>query len=100
MIRDFASVMEALATQRRVTTGRMFGSEALKLGNRVFAMVVKGRLVVKVSPDRAKELQESGLASAFDPGHGRLMKQWVSIQPRAKIDWIELAGEALAYARG
>jgi TfoX/Sxy family transcriptional regulator of competence genes len=82
-----------------VSTGRMFGSEGLKIGERVFAMEVKGKLVVKVSAARAAELQAAGLAKPFDPGHGRLMKQWIAVDSAARIDWLDLAREALALVR-
>lgn len=100
MIRDFTDVVAALSSERGVTKGRMFGSVGLKVGKQVFAMDVKGRLVVKVSPQRASELRDAGLADAFDPGHGRPMKQWVAIDTRAKVDWLQLSREALAYVRG
>ena len=76
------------------------GSEGLKVGKQVFAMEVKGKLVVKVSLERASELRDAGLAQAFDPGHGRPMKQWVSVAPRAKVDWLELSREGLVFVRG
>lgn len=100
MIRDFESVVAALSKEGGVTAARMFGSDALKFKTRVFAMVVKGELVVKVSAERAQELLASKHASPFDPGHGRIMRQWVAIGARAKLDWCELAREALAHARG
>jgi TfoX/Sxy family transcriptional regulator of competence genes len=99
VIRDFAAVIDALSSEPGVTKGRMFGSDGLKVGKRVFAMEVKGKLVVKVSLDRASELRDAGVAEPFDPGHGRPMKQWVAIAPRAKVDWIRLSREALAYVR-
>ena len=77
----------------------MFGSEGLKVGKSVFAMEVKGKLVVKLSAERATELRDAGVAEAFDPGHGRPMKQWVSVAARAKLDWLRLSREALAYVR-
>ncbi len=53
--RDFASVVRALSSEAGVTKGRMFGSEGLKVGKQVFAMEVKGKLVVKVSAERASD---------------------------------------------
>jgi len=98
VIRDFESVVAALSKERGVTTARMFGSDALKFKTKVFAMAVKGELVVKVPAERALALLDSRRASAFDPGHGRIMKQWVAITARARVDWCELAREALEYA--
>ena len=28
------------------------------------------------------------------------MKQWVAVSPKAKVDWIALSREALAFVRG
>jgi len=99
MIRTFAGVAAALEKESGISRGRMFGSEGLKVGKQVFAMEVKGRLVVKVSIERAEELRRNGLAEAFDPGHGRPMKQWVAVSPEAKVDWVTLSREALAFVR-
>ena len=99
MIRDFSKVLAALGSEPGVSRGKMFGSEGLKVGKSVFAMEVKGKLVVKLSAERATELRDAGVAEAFDPGHGRPMKQWVSVAARAKLDWLRLSREALAYVR-
>lgn len=100
MTRDFVAVRAALSSEPGVTEGRMFGATGLKAGARVFAMEVKGKLVVKLSASRAAELREASVAEAFDPGHGRAMKQWVAVERSAKVDWLELSREALAFARG
>ena len=100
MIRDFESVVEALVGEPGVTLGRSFASEGLRVGKRIFAMEVKGALVVKVSAERAAALCKARVATPFDPGHGRVMKQWISVSRRAKIDWVELAREALVFVRG
>ncbi len=99
MIRDFPQVVATLSRESGVTTGRMFGAVGLRIGKQVFAMEVEGRLVVKLSAARATELRDARLAEAFDPGHGRVMKQWVAVSPRAKADWLALAREALAFVR-
>ena len=97
MRRTFAAVIGALGSRPNVSSGRMFGSAGLKVGSQVFAMEVKGRLVVKLDAERAEVLQQAGVASAFDPGHGRPMKQWIAVAPSAAVDWVSLAGEALAF---
>lgn len=100
MIRDFGKVVVALESERGVSRGKMFGAEGLKVGKAVFAMEVKGKLVVKLSAERAAALRDGGLAEAFDPGHGRPMKQWVAVDRRAKLDWLALSREALAFVGG
>jgi len=100
VIRDFAKVIAALSVEPGVSKGRMFGAEGLKVGKRVFAMEVKTKLVVKVNEERAAELRAAGKAEAFEPGHGRLMKQWVAVSRDAKVDWLKLSREALDFVRG
>jgi TfoX/Sxy family transcriptional regulator of competence genes len=83
-----------------VSTGRMFGSEGLKIHGKVFAMNVKGDLVVKLPADRCPSLVEKGHARPFDPGHGRLMKEWVAVPAERARDWRRLAAEARAFVGG
>ena len=72
----------------------MFGATALKVGGKVFAMLVKGELVVKLPASRAEALRDSGKAHAFDPGHGRIMKEWVAIPSTNDGLWAKHAAEA------
>lgn len=69
-----------------VTTSRMFGTDRLKVGGKVYAMVFKGALVVKLSRPRAESLVAEGLAFVFYRGHGRPMKHGVQSSPTA--GWI------------
>lgn len=96
----FASVCESFAGQAGVTTGRMFGADGLKVSNKVFALLVKGRLVVKLPAGRVEAIITGGQGVRFDPGHGRRMKEWISIEPAADADWQALAEEAKTYVGG
>jgi hypothetical protein len=40
-----------------------------------------------------------GNGEYFDPGHGRLMKEWVTIGA-GKVSWVELAKEAYPLREG
>ena len=83
------------ATERRA--GNRFGASGLKVDGRIFAMVSRGQLVFKLPTPRVAELAAAGLGTPFDPGHGRLMKEWIALDPGAPADWRGLAGEALAF---
>lgn len=90
----FASIAEELLSRSAITTARMFGSTCLKVSGKVFAVVYKGRLVLKLPADRVEGLVKSGHAIYFDPGHGRTSKEWVSVPPHSKDAWLKLATEA------
>jgi hypothetical protein len=78
---------------------RAFGAGALKVNGKIFAMPVRGTLVVKLPRARVAALVQSGAGEYFDPGHGRLMREWVSLRGHER-DWIELAREARDFVKG
>jgi hypothetical protein len=94
----FAQLAATLLAQPDVEQGTGFGSApGLRINGKIFAMLVKGELVVKLPKDRVDELVSSGAGVQFDPGHGRLMKEWASVPPDSGEDWERLAGEALQF---
>ncbi len=96
----FATIVEELLGSPGVTppAGTGFGASGLKVGGKIFAMLAsKGEFVVKLPPQRVDALIASGDGERFDPGHGRLMKEWVAIIPTSEADWLPLAQEAKAF---
>ena len=75
----------------------MFGALGLKIGDKYFAMLYKGQLVVKLPADRVTALVASGDGRYFDPGHGRLMKEWIAFAPALAARWGRLAEEAKGF---
>jgi TfoX/Sxy family transcriptional regulator of competence genes len=76
---------------------RAFGSTSLKTSGKIFAMLVNGRLVVKLDRKRVDALVDSGAGERFDPGHGRLMKEWLAVDSDSDDLWRSLATEAEAF---
>ncbi len=74
-----------------------FGAHALKVDGKIFAMLAQGRLVVKLPRARVDALVEAGAGERFDPGHGRLMREWLSLDPGSELSWGGLAREALEF---
>jgi hypothetical protein len=74
---------------------RAFGAEALKVNGKIFAMPVKGRVVLKLPKERVTSLIAAKRGEYFDPGHGRVMKEWVSLVEHD--DALTLAREARAF---
>jgi hypothetical protein len=78
--------------------GKGFGSSALRVRGSIFAMLSsRGDFVVKLPRHRVDELIASGDGDRFDPGHGRLMKEWLALRPSSSLDWVSLATEAMAF---
>jgi hypothetical protein len=82
----------------RVTEGGGFGSAGqLKVDGRIFAMLVRGRLVLKLPRGRVDELVEAGDGERFDADKGKPMREWFVLSPTSKKQWPALADEALAF---
>lgn len=93
----FEAVISPLLGEPRITKSRMFGSAGVKVGGKVFAILVKGKLVVKLPKERVDALVGSGGAEHFDPGHGRPSREWVALKPSTQDEWRRLAIEARSF---
>ncbi len=97
----FVQVVAAFAKDRQVSRGegKGFGSGALKVNDKIFAMMSsKGELVVKLPKKRVDELVSAGKGERFDPGHGRLMKEWLVVGT-GSATWVKLAREACNFVK-
>src|SRR5436190_1167741 len=88
----FARLASAISKDPRVDApdvakAKGFGSKGLKVKRKMFAFQSKGRLVVKLSADRVEALVSAGAGERFDPGHGRLMKEWLAVPLARKAMW-------------
>jgi TfoX/Sxy family transcriptional regulator of competence genes len=90
----FEAIAAKLLNDDAISRKKMFGSTGLSIGGKVFALLVKGKLVVKLPRQRVEALVLAEIGQPFDPGHGRLMKEWVAIEPAAGGEWLNLAQEA------
>ena len=101
----FATIVEELLSNPDITppsygeqSKKGFGSSALKVHNKIFAMLVDGKLVVKLPKHRVDALIASGDGERFDPRHdGRLMKEWVTVEPTSEEGWLELSRQAMEF---
>jgi hypothetical protein len=96
----FAQIVAALENEPGIGKKRMFGADGLSTGGKFFAMLYKGRLVVKLPRGRVDELVTAGEGGPFDPGHGRVMKEWVAIAEESRSDWLALTQEARTFVAG
>jgi hypothetical protein len=79
--------------------GSGFGRSALRFRGKIFAMLVRGRLVVKLAGDRVDALVAGGDGIRFDANKGTPMREWLSLNPDSDLPWLPLAREALDFAR-
>jgi hypothetical protein len=98
----FESLVDELVGVDGVTqpmSTRGFGRSALRVHNKIFAMVVRGRLVLKLPRKRVDALVGEGLGVRFDANKGTPMKEWFSLDPASELAWLPLACEALDFVR-
>src|SRR5262245_39043863 len=98
----FAPVVAALASKRDVTreSRRGFGSGALKVNGKIFAMITPhAEFVVKIPKARVDELVNQRIGERFEPGPGRIMKEWLALDGHPEL-WIDLATEAYQFVKG
>ena len=79
--------------------GSGFGRGALRYHRKIFAMFVRGQLVVKLPRPRVDELVAGGHGERFDANKGTPMKEWFSLDPAPRCPGRRSAREALDFAR-
>jgi TfoX/Sxy family transcriptional regulator of competence genes len=98
LVEAFASAPGVTPPTDDPTAKRGFGSSALKVNAKIFAMLVRDRLVVKLPKGRVDALVAAGDGERFDPRHdGRVMNEWLALAPEYEDDWQALAQEAMTY---
>lgn len=90
-----STAMKDYLSRPGVTETTMFGSPGLKIDGKYFALLVKGKLVVKLTKDRVQQLVENGTGDYFDPGHGRKMKEWLEFIPKSAKTCTDFMDEAI-----
>ena len=99
-----ALAAELTAADPQVRVGRPgqtrgFGTNGLTVANSIFAMAVKGRLVVKIDRQRVDELVAAGQGERLETSTGKSMKEWVSVGPLDDATFRDLVLEAYRFVR-
>jgi hypothetical protein len=79
--------------------GGGFGRSALRYHGKIFAMFVRGDLVVKLSEQQVDELVSAGHGERFTANKGTPMREWFCAAPDCPLPWSALAADALSFAR-
>ena len=96
----YADIKEHFANDSQVVVSSGKGAQGIKYKGKMFIMFYKGDLVIKLSPDRIKELIEVGDGLQFDPGTGKPMKDRLLLPLNKKHLWIPLSDESKEYILG
>lgn len=97
---DLVDSMKSMRGVTHVTEGKGFGSSGqLKVDGKIFAMLVRDHLVVKLPRDRVDGLVEAGDGMHFDAGKGRPMREWFVLSPTSGQRWLLLAQEAMDFVK-
>ncbi|SHN47055.1 TfoX/Sxy family protein [Cryptosporangium aurantiacum] len=97
----FDDIVDELAPEG-VHTAKLFGSRALKLDSKVFAVVHSDDMVFRLGAGTRAHTDALGLAGAelFDPsGKQRPLKDWVAVPADHSGQWSLFAEAALAHLR-
>jgi hypothetical protein len=96
----FEAVAVTLLPEHDVEQGTGFGTNpGLRTGQKIFAMLHTGELVVKLPAERCTELVEAGHARPFEIGT-RTMREWIRVGEVDEQEWLRLAREARGYVAG
>ncbi len=89
----YAALVKKLLRYREVTYSR----NSLWVGRRMFAFSSKDNLILKLPENRVDELISSGEGTRYDPGRGKIRKEWLAVKPTRSTS-LRLAKEAMKLA--
>lgn len=103
---QFATLVETMLSRSEATYGnddsygarRSFGSTSLKANGKIFAMLVKEHLVVKLPEERVDALIAQGAGERFD--NGRPQREWLTLTSDDHEEWLAMAIESEAFVSG
>lgn len=95
----FERLAVGLLDEPRVQQHTGFGATpGLRIDNKIFAMLCRGELVVKLPTHRVDQLVTDGVAGRFGARRdARPMKEWAAIRPDQGHAWQSLVFEALRF---
>jgi hypothetical protein len=96
----YRAVEQALLGDPGVTPSerqRGFGSSGLWVAGKLFVMLVKDELVVKLPRRRVDELVGAGAGTRLETSTGRAMKEWLAVPVASPADWLATAREAREF---
>jgi len=97
LVAAFAGNPQVTPPENGFTRGRKFGSNGLRVNDKIFAMLRQDRLVVKLPKNRVEALIAAGQGERMVSGGGREMKEWLVLDQTSAENWRTLAREACEF---
>lgn len=96
----YAALVRAFADDPRVSAPEprrgAFGTNGLKVDGKIFAMLVRGALVVKLPKAEVDAAVADGRGERLSMGEGRVTKEWLVVHTPPST-WLALASRARAF---
>ena len=94
----FNSFTKSFVSDPKISQSKMFGSPGLKINGKVFAFLMKGKLVLKLPKEKVNDLitarEGKPFGHIFAPNNFRPMKEWVEVLSDDEKVWLKLARKA------
>ena len=94
----FNSFTKSFVSDPKISQSKMFGSPGLKINGKVFAFLMKGKLILKLPKEKVDELiaanEGKPFGHIFAPNNFRPMKEWVEVLSDDEKVWLKLARKA------
>jgi hypothetical protein len=92
----YLAIADELHYNPEISQSRKSLSSGLRIKSKIFAMLSKGQIVVKLPQTRVDELIERGEGERYESG-GHPLREWVLIKPTTEEGWMGLVQEAQAF---
>jgi len=94
----YSKLVEILLSHPEVSQSKKSGfGSGLRVNGKIFAMLSKGKLVVRLPDQRMNEIIASGNGEPYTQGQNRPTKEWLIVESTSEDDWIPLAMEAMEF---
>ena len=95
---QFQVLAEHFSVDERITSGKNFGMNCLRLNGNVFVSADQEQLIFKLSPEDIIKASKAHGIGLFEPyKDGRTMREWVEVPVERDEIIFELAEQAVEY---
>ena len=94
----FGEIIQVFLSDQKVSQSKMFGSPGLKIKGKVFAFLMKDKLILKLPKEKVDELvaakKGKHFGHMFAPNNWKPMKEWIEVILNDERACLKLTQEA------